>query len=256
MLWYKAWLETRLRFLVALGLLIVAAAGTVAGYPSARELTPLAQNLESMSTEMAQQIRESLALQGSYRGYIWVRWYDDNLPLLGTLFAIVLGSGNVITAAGGRGNLFTLALPVSRDRLLGVRAGLGLAQWFGVVLISSLTIPVLSPMVGEEYGLVETIVHSVHMFIVGAVFLSLAVLLSTIFSDVWRPLLITAAAVVLWRSCEYVLRDLLPWSLAGLMTGKDYFATGSLPWTDLSLGIGVSGLLLYLASRLFARRDF
>lgn len=255
MLWYRIWCETRLRFLMGLGLLIVVAGGTVAGYPAARELAPLAQDLP-ITGAMGERIRESLALQASYRGYIWLRWYSDNLAQLGTLFAIILGSGTLVSDATGRSNPFTLSLPVSRNRLLGARAALGLAQWLAIVVFSSLVIPVLSPAVDEAYGLADTVVHASGIFLVGSMFFSLALLLSTIFKDLWRPLLITLAVTVVLAACEYVLWDVLPFGLIRVMTADAWYTSGRLPWPGFAVSIGLAGLMLYAAARLFARRDF
>ena len=41
---------------------------------------------------------------------------------------MLLGTGGLLSQAIGGGALFTLSLPVSRERLLGVRAATGLAE--------------------------------------------------------------------------------------------------------------------------------
>ena len=42
MLWYKSWLDTRWRFLIGLGLLMIVACGTLFDYVATRQLMPLA----------------------------------------------------------------------------------------------------------------------------------------------------------------------------------------------------------------------
>lgn len=255
MLWYRVWLETRSRFLIGLGLLIVVAAGTVMGYSTARELAPLARELD-LSGPLAQAVKESLELQSSYRGYIWLRWFTDNLAQLGTLFAVMLGSGGIVSYASGRGTLFTLALPVTRNRLIGVRAACGLGQWMLVVFASSLIIPLASPTVAEAYGLVDTLVHAFSLFIVGTLFFCLALLLSTIFNDVWRPMLIALAVAVVLAACEFALRDALPFGLVRTMTAESYFLTGEIPWVGWLVSGALSGVMLYRAAIVFQRRDY
>ena len=53
-----------------------------------------------------------------------------------TLFAVLLGTGGLLSQASGGGALFTLSLPVSRNRLLGVRAATGLAELLVLALSS------------------------------------------------------------------------------------------------------------------------
>ena len=48
------------------------------------------------------------------RGWVWVQWFRQNLLQTGTLFAVVLGSGGVISSS--KGGLFTLSLPVPASR--------------------------------------------------------------------------------------------------------------------------------------------
>lgn len=255
MLWYRVWLETRSRFLIGLGLLIIVAVGTVLNYSSAKELAPLARELD-VSGPLAKVVKESLELQSSYRGYIWLRWFTDNLAQLGTLFAIMLGSGGIVSYTGGRGTLFTLALPVTRNRLIGVRAACGLGQWMLVVFASSLIISVASPLVAEHYGILDTLIHSFSLFIVGALFFCLALLLSTIFNDVWRPMLIALAVAVVVAACEFALRDALPFGLIRTMTAESYFLTTDIPWIGWLVTGSLSGAMLYGAAIVFQRRDY
>ena len=72
-----------------------------------------------------------------------------------------------------------------------VRAGSGLAQWFALAIVSSLAIPLSSPAIRESYPVAAALVHGVCLFAGGAMIYSLALLLSTMFGDLWRPWLIT-----------------------------------------------------------------
>src|SRR5262245_60037252 len=161
---------------------------------------------------------------------------------MATLFAIILGSGGPYAH---RSELFTLSLPVSRQRLVGVRAGAGLAELLVMVVVASLVIPLMSPGVGQSYSVGSALVHALCAFIASAAFFSLATLLSTSFSDIWRPLLIAcAAAVVLWLA-DQVLRDLSPYSIFTLMNGEKYFRSGQLPWVGLVVAASLSAAMLY-----------
>src|ERR1700730_2223865 len=124
MLWYKSWLETRWRFLIGLGLLMILAGSTVLSYPATTKLMPLAGTVDT-SGAMGRLIAEALEVQRDYRGFVWYQAFRQNLAQTGTLLAVLLGSGGLLAQTGGAA-LFTLSLPASRTRVLAVRAATGL----------------------------------------------------------------------------------------------------------------------------------
>ena len=87
MLWYKSWLETRWRFFIGLGLLLLSAGGIVFVYPQVMKLLPRASELDT-SGELGQRIREGVELSRDYRGYIWSQWMRQNLAQMATFFTI------------------------------------------------------------------------------------------------------------------------------------------------------------------------
>jgi ABC-type transport system involved in multi-copper enzyme maturation permease subunit len=252
MLWYKTWLETRWRFVIGLGLLVLSAGGVVYAYPQVMKLIPRLGDLET-SGPLGQRLKDAVALQRDYRGYIWSQWMSGNLTQMATFFAVILGSGGPYAQ---RSELFTLSMPVSRQRLVGVRALSGLAELLIIIVAASLVIPLFSPSVGQSYSLGGALVHALCAFVASAAFFSLATLLSTSFSDIWRPLLIAcAAAVVLWFITQ-VVRDLAPYSIFTLMSGEKYFRSGEVPWIGLVVAAAVSLGVLYSATRNVEHRDF
>jgi len=255
MLWYKSWMETRWRFLIGLAVLIVSTAGTVLAYPRIIRLLPLLPKLD-LSGEMGRQIAESMELLRDYRGYVWSQWFLKNMPQMWGLFAVLLGTGGLLSQGSGRGALFTLSLPASRNRLLGVRAATGLAELLLLAFVPSLLLPVLSPAVGQTYGLGDALIHSACLFIAGAVFFSLAFLVSSVFSGLWRPILIVLCVATVLAFFGQVLRDLPRYSLFRVISAQSYFRGGGLPWPGLLASAVASGAMLYGAAINFARRDF
>ena len=253
MLWYRSWLETRWRFLIGLVVLMCTAAGIVFVWPKVVELLPVASNFQA-SGIIGRKIRESVELDREYPGYIWSQWFRQNLIDTGTLLAALLGTGGLLSQRSG--GLFMLSLPASRDRLLWTRAATGLAELFVVALVPSLLIPLLSPAVGKSYGMEDAVVHGVCFFVAVSVFFSLALLLSTVFDDVWRPLLISlAVAVTIW----FFEQTALPESHYGLfrvMSAEDWFRDGHLPWLGLLASAAASAAMLYGAVVNITRRDF
>jgi hypothetical protein len=252
MLWYKSWLDTRWRFLLALGLLIVSVFGLVLSYPRLQALIPLAP-AGNPGGELGKRLREALEVSRQFRGYVWLQWYRQNA--LQVCVAALLGTGGLVTH-GSRGALFTLSLPVSRDRLIAVRAAAGLGELLVVAFVSVLLLPALSPAIGERYAVGEAVAHGICLFAAASVFFSLAFLLSTSFDDGWRPLLIAVSAAAVLGLCDLVLRDLVPYSVFTVMSGDVYFRTGHLPWLGIAVSLGASAGMLLVARMNLARRDF
>src|SRR5215813_13445347 len=148
MLWYKSWLETRWRFFIGLGLLLLSGGGIVYVYPQVMKLLPQASELDT-NGELGQRIKEGVELARDFRGYVWSQWMRQNLAQMATLFAIILGSGGPYAHGS---ELFTLSLPVSRRRLVGTRAAAGLGELVVIVFASTLMIPLMAPGVGQSYS--------------------------------------------------------------------------------------------------------
>lgn len=252
MLWYKAWLETRWRFFIGLGLLLCSAAGSVFTYPQLAKL--LAMVPANVSGPLGQRIRESTELARTYSGFIWSNWVRQNLVEGATLLAALLGTASLLSASGGA--LFTLSLPLSRRRLLGVRAAAGLAELFVIAVVPSLLIPLLSPAIGERYGLGDVLVYGACTFIVASPFFNVAFLLSTVFSDAWRPFLIALAFAFGLAIVTAVFRFPATVGVFRVMSGETYFRSGLWPWEGLLASALASALLFYGAVWNFARRDF
>ncbi|HYE87213.1 MAG TPA: hypothetical protein VEA16_12710 [Vicinamibacterales bacterium] len=257
MLWHKAWLETRWRFISALVILTMLAGSSVFSYfANARLMAQLPEMTASPVTEstgLAAAIREAIEVQKDFRGFIWYRSFRDNLSNMGVFFAILLGCGGLVSETSKGSALFTLALPVTRRRMVGTRAGAGLAQCFVIAMVPPLAIAILAPAVGQRFTLVDALSHGICLFFVGAVFFGLASFLSTIFADIWRPLVIALGVAMTVAVASFVVPQL---DLFSVMNGESYFRTGSLPWTGLLTSAVLTTALLYGAAESLERRDF
>ncbi len=255
MLWYKAFLDTRGRFLIGLLVLPCAAIFMVLSYPRVLALLPTLPAVEGGGL-IGRQIAEAIDLVRDYRGYVWSQWFRQTPTNTGALFAALLGTGGLVAAPSGGAALFTLSLPASRARLIAVRAASGLAQWFVLAFVSSFAIPLVSPAIGQSYGVGAALVHALCLFAGGAVIYSLALLLSTIFGDLWRPWLIALAVAMPIAFAEQVSPNASGVGLFAVMTGEYFFRTGGLPWLGLLAAAAASAALLYGAALSFAQRDF
>jgi hypothetical protein len=255
MLWYKSWLETRSRFLIGLVLLTCSAAGVVMFYPRMQSLLPMVNTVD-VGGELGRRIKEGAELARSYRGYVWSQWLRQSMSNMLTLFAVLLATGGLLSQASRGGAVFTLSLPVSRDRVVGIRAATGLAELLVLAVVPVLLLPVLSPAVGETYGLGDALVHGACLFIAGGVVFSLTFLLGTVFSDVWRPVLIAIGAAAMVGLCEPFFPALSRYGLFAIMSGELYFRGGGLPWLGLLVSAAASAAMLYAAARNIGRQDF
>ena len=129
----------------------------------------------------------------------------------------------------------------------------GLAELLALALLPSLVIALLSPLVGEHYAVGDALVHGICVFVVASVFFGTAALLSTMFNDVWRPLLLTCLVAIIVAAAE---QTLVADGLFAVMSAKSYFLDGSLPWVGLLVSVLLTLTLLYAAVANLARRDF
>jgi len=254
MLWYKSWLDTRWRFLLGLTLLLVFACGTVVSFSTVQELVnSVSPSAISGSDDLRQEFEESIELMRTFRGYVWLQWFQQNFSGLLTLFAALLGSGSLLVQSGS-GALFSLALPVSRGRWIAARAGAGLAELLVLALAPSVAFATLAPLFGQQYSIAEALVYGTCAFVGASTFFGIAVYVSSLVNDVWRPLLITCLAAVAIAAVGLVLPE--GHGLFTAMAGGNYFEDGSLPWIDLLVSAAVAAGLLYAAAANVARRDF
>lgn len=253
MLWYKAWLDTRWRFAIGFALLVCGAWLAVFGYPRVARLVGVSPSLDT-TTEIGRRLKELVDLSRGYRGYMWTQWFRQTATQMGTLLAVILGSGSLFSYGGG--DLYTLSLPASRTRLLWARAGVGCAEILLLAFVPALVIVVMSPAIGERYSVVAALVHATCLFIAGAAFFSLALLLSTSYSDVWRPMLIALAVAFVITLAEFGVPSFGPYSILRLMSGETYFRSGHVPWLGLAASTALSAALLAAAALNLTRRDF
>jgi ABC-type transport system involved in multi-copper enzyme maturation permease subunit len=254
MLWHKAWLETRGRFITALLILTVMSGAKVYEYVVTLRMMPLADSvLSGDNSPLGAALRDAVAVQREFRGFIWYNTFRDNLTLMGVIFAVLLGCGGLLAETKKGSALFTLSLPITRKQLLGVRTATGLAQCFAIAMIPPLVIPVLAPSIGQRFSIVDALAHGFCLFFVGALFFSLASFLSTMFADVWRPLLIAVSLACMAGALQFVAPE---FGLFRVMSGETYFRTGALPWMGFLTTAVLASALLYSAAETLDRRDF
>jgi ABC-2 type transport system permease protein len=258
MLWHKAWLETRGRFLAGLALSLIVGFGVIYDFRATERLLPLVRNMDPAALDtsgpLGAAIKEGLQAQQTFRGFVWWQWYRQNLTYLVVIFGALLGAGGLLARSGGA-TLFTLSLPVSRSRLIGTRALVGLAELLAIAIAPSLWIALLAPSIGQSYSVVDVLAHGICMFVVGSVFFSLAALFSNEYTDVWRPVLIACVIAAAIGMLEY-LPAIGQYGIFHVMSGETYYRHAGLPWIGLLINAGIAAALLRTAAVNLAHRDF
>jgi hypothetical protein len=254
MLWHKAWMDTRWRFLTGVLVLLLSAMGTVFSFQLVAGRALSIGAVPQDGGLVSQAIREAVDLARTFRGFVWLNAFSQNLTQLGVLFAVMLGSGGLRTEAAG--TLYTLSLPFSRGALMSTRAATGLLELVALTMLPPLAIVALAPAVGERYPVVEALVHGMCLFAGTAVFFSLTFWLSTLFSDPWRPGLIAFGVATVIGLCESLLFRSVAWGLFHLTSAESYFRGAGVPWLGLLVVGAVSAALLQRAIVAVERQDY
>jgi hypothetical protein len=222
MLWYKAWLETRWRALFFMLMMLVSL--FQAHYQGHLKLGP---------------------------GVLYI------LPVFWLMYPIVLAGSGIATDAplqpvkGAQGSMyFTLALPVSRLRLLAGRALFGMAEVFAVIVAVSLVTAIAFPEIRNATTVADGCRYAVTVLLCCSGVYGLSTLFSTFLAQQWQ-IWATMAVVLLFR----------------LLVDKDFFLfralaqdspliTHTLPWAAMGASLGLGALFFLAAARVVQTRQY
>jgi ABC-type transport system involved in multi-copper enzyme maturation permease subunit len=233
MLWFKAWRESRVRFLASGAALAIICASFVFLHGEVSH---------DMSDEPL-----------TYPGYIWHITYKGYLRDLYLFITIFLGLGGLTRERELRTIGFTLALPVSRSRLLVARSAVGVVEVALLATLPAILLPALSPLAGQAYPPSQAWGFAVLWAAVGTLTYAMGLLASVLFGGEF-----TAPVAACFGLLGYslladmsVAKRYLP-DIHDVMSGLDmpYFiertATliGPLPWTTLlSIALATAALV-------------
>jgi ABC-2 type transport system permease protein len=250
MLWYKAWQETRTRFLISGIALTAFCLVVVLLEKQIRAVGAISSGMRS----------------GNYTEYIYHSIYGTGKGIFVLLALPFLGLGGLLREKLRGTAGFTLALPVSRSHLVSAYVAVGLVELTILSMVPSLTVPWLSRVVHEAYPLSQTVHFSILWFVCGGLIFSFTFLLSSVLSGEYTVpvaciiLLFVQALVASWR-------PLLPYRLNILWTIGEFgnmhwdpqhvsLISGPLPGTRLVTILLISLGLLVAAERITQRQDY
>lgn len=162
MLLWKAWLESRGRFLSAVVVLTILGISTVLRAPATIAGWESVHTTERMS----------------YPLYIWLSLSHGFLQFLWIIAVVILGLGGLLRERSAGSSAFTLSLPMSRSAHVRARAYVGAAEAIMLGFIPGLIVVVLSPLAGFSYPLRQALIFGALLVTAGFVFYALAFFLS------------------------------------------------------------------------------
>ena len=246
MLYYKAWLESRVRFL---------AAGAV-------------QSLYCLTFIQRARIDFPSALEPMlpFTVHVWRGIYDGLDMVVFVIMAALLGLGGLERERELGSDGFTLGLPLHRVQLLWPRVAVAMLEMAVLAAIPLVVVPWASSSIGREYPVVHAARFAALFAITGTLWVSASVLVSVAFSGSYASLVasLLIPAMCAAVSSGTVLRAHPSLSPFNIMNGARLpflnrttaLVDGPPPWTALIAFATVSAALLGVAAAVASRKDF
>lgn len=230
MLWYKAWLETRWRALMPLGMLIF-----VFFTAHDKGQLQLAQGKASLLTPLP------------------VFWLLAPLTLAGSGIRTEAPFRIVKGLEGSR--IFTLSLPVSRLQLLMSRVVFGIVETAGIVAAICCVAAVAFPEVRAQINPADGIRYALTVLLCSSAVYGLSTLASTFLDQQWQVLGTMISVFALrWLSDSGGLpRSLDIFRAMGLGSP---LLTHTVPWPAIAFSLSVTAICLATAAAVIQRREY
>jgi hypothetical protein len=227
MLWYKAWLETRWRLVLVLGFTVFFLGSSYSNGPAA---------FKAMIVTAT-----GVGLLGAFM-------------LAGNGIAT---QGELQSTKGLHGSMhFTLSMPVTRLRLLAVRAGLGWLELTAALALAASGMWTLFPMLRAAASLAELFEFAATLVVCSSAFYSLSVLLATFLDDqIWR---VSGNGIALGALWWVFNKTPLPASVnifRAMGEGSPRIAH-AMPWTAMGVSAGMAVALFVAAWRVVQMREY
>jgi hypothetical protein len=229
MLWHKGWLETRYRLLFALG------------------FVGLFQVL---------QYKNGITPQGIFA------LVQFTVPVLVVMiYSLLAGAGiatqpSLVASKGIHGStLFTLTLPVSRLRLMSVRAAIGWLEGIGVIGVLCCALWLLSPALRTMVGPGTMLQYAATLIACGSAIYFVSVLLGTFLDDQWRTwgTMLTSGGLW-WLSMHTALPAFLD-VFRGIGKGSPLI-THTMPWNAILFSVLLAAVLFFAALKVLRAREY
>ena len=222
MLWYKAWLETRSRFLTSLATLTIFCSLLVhhALYIVCSNTLPCSQGISR--PEWMSGFHRLLFINQQYVVIMWI------------LAVVLLGMGGIVREKALGTSALTLSLPVSRARIVGVRIAMGIFQAITLGIVPWLAVFVVSSRAKMPISIMQVALYVLLLVGGGLIYFAMAVLVSSLVSGEYTaPALAFGVVLLAAMLFDNWLRRFNVWRL---VTGDfsidrhTYVLSGHPPW--------------------------
>lgn len=246
---FKAWRESRERFLISAALLAtICVLGVFFRISLMKVFVP-----------------DERFVGDPYIGYIYRLVYSGTARGLFAIVVMVLALGGLQRERLHRTVAFTLALPVSRARLVSAQALLGLGQIAVLSVLPLLFLTVCSQLAHVSYPLEQMLRFGLLWFAGGAVFFAMAFLSATLFRNEYTALAVSFVFMIFYPiTVLFPPLNRYPLNIHHIMSGlaMPYFdprtalLMGVPPWKLLVSMLAIAGVLIVLAVRITRLRDY
>lgn len=260
MLCYKAWRETRTRFLTAVVVTIAVCAFFTLAH------TWIENNWQRDLIEHPEYDNPAWFLRAmrDYPFYLYHFVYADFFQKIWVFLAVLLGVGGLTREAAHGTAGFTLSLPVSRSRLFTTRALVAVGELFALVVVALIAIVLGSGIMRLPYPIDHGVTHLTILFFGGLVFLSASLCLTEFLEGENTPVVIALGGVGLLYFVMQPYVDgapldwfAVPFAVPKLMAGAADIATiGDVAWLGLFASLAAAGLLAGIGVVRTQRSDY
>ena len=173
MLWFRAWMETRARFLISL-------LGIVA----------------LCSYSVFHGDREALSYTKIDYYYAVLHFGHSLLATMWVVAVTLLTMGGLLREKAVGTSSFTLALPVSRGRLMGVRIAVGMIQAMVLVMVPWSAMFLIGGFFGKTHSISQAWFHIVLLAGGGLLFFAIALLVSSLVEGEYTAPIVSYGIVI------------------------------------------------------------
>ena len=249
MLLYKAWIETRVRFVAGL-----IAAAIICIFYMEQHAWLVRWWAAELQNPHGYHGKEMMLGIHEYGWYLWHYLYDNYLQQVWSLFVILFAFGGLIRERNGGTVLFSLGLPVSRRRWLFTRLAVALLESIALSLFAVLVVVIGSAVIHQTFSLSQMLLHTALMVGAGVFLIAFGNLCYTLFPGNYLSLILTLVllgAPYLWlQTYMQHMRDVgrTPWfrylDFSHTMAGPWLLSWNSTPWVSLLVAWVLTAALL------------
>jgi ABC-2 type transport system permease protein len=183
------------------------------------------------------------------------------LVVMWILAVTLLMMGGIMREKAAGSSNFTLALPISRARLMTARIGMGLLQAVTLAIVPWFAMFLTEWTFGKTRSVSQAAFHIVLLLAGGLLFFSVAFLASSVIAGEYTAPIVSFGAVIV-TAIAFSGSGLRPYSPLRFMDGAEYLnhqtnlLSWPIPWLQATIYVLVASLLLVVSVKVIQRREF